>query len=787
MYPPVFTLIGIEILKSRSNELKKVLQPNIIYFFNNNYEQTFLGEIVKKRTGGLPHDFFKVKNCDRENLVINISCIVGKNGDGKSSLIELLIRILNNFAYLSGFLSDHEVLKFIPGLHARLYYAVGDNICCIACEGEKISLKVGAEVIFTKSFKINMRSSKVKKELQQHIQFLFYTLVSNYSLYAYNSEDFKWETGAQKQEEAWIAALFHKNDGYQTPIVLTPQRNRGIININKEHSLSLQRLSELFFDCRDGKYAISRTEHVEGFAFNLDKYPKLLNDILMEYFAKKKAVNIIHFTGSFRRDNLSINLADETVFKRNLEFWESFDSNLFETSLCHMSFSYLNLVKDTSTTDLGEYFKQITGPLKLYSIGKELFVKIKGIQKKLNGITFLQFQRIVLVYEVWKKWIELKPYSLSFCTVTPTGTDLLSYAINYLIYKTISIFETYPDYFSNELQVFETPQLFFNNETRKKALEKMFAVLVDDIEKTHSHITLKLRQILNYLENFETMSYFNKIATDNKVYKSQIEQLGFSSYVDCEEYYNTIAGNKDFAGLLPPPIFKGEFLFSRQGQAGLYSISRMSSGERQLLNSASSIVYHLKNILRSRKSGLKIVYKNVNVILEEVELYFHPEYQRRFVHYLLEQIGQIRSSSPLSLNLLFVTHSPFILSDIPKCNVLFIKDGRPDYSMQEDTFGANVHTLLRNGFFLDTVPIGEFAKIKINEMFALLNESRSLTRDELDLLEKEIYLVSEPLLRSQLLKLYSQRIILKNNSLEKTIELLEQRIKQLEERIYDTH
>lgn len=731
----------------------------------------------------LPDHFFSTAQGFDEKLSINISCVVGKNGDGKSSIIELLIRILNNFAYLSGFLSDHDILKFIPNLYARLYYAVGDKICCMTCEGEKISLTVDDEVLFTQTLQKKMGSSKRKKDLQRHREFLFYTLVNNYSLYAYNSEDFKKENEEENGEDAWIAALFHKNDGYQTPIVLSPQRVRGVININREHKLSLQRLSELFFDCSDGKYAISPTEHVEGFAFNLDKESKLLNKILIEYFQdwKKGSRNVIHFRGSLNKDRFSLNIKTPIVFKRNLSFWENFDFQLFETSLWHKSLISIPVLKEGEQTDLDKYFKLMESSILSHAINKQLRSKIEDARSRLAGMTFCQFQRIVLVYEVWKKWNELKTDQVSFCTVAPTTKEPMPYAINYLIYKTLRIFETYPDYFSNELQVYETPQLFFNDEARQRALEKMFAALIEDVDKTHSHITLKLRQILNYIDNHKTQSYFNKIATDNPVYKTQIEQLGFSSYVDCKAYYDGITDKEEFAALLPPPIFKGEFLFSRQGQQTLYPISRMSSGERQLLNSASAVVYHLKNISRSRESGLKMVYNNVNVILEEVELYFHPEYQRRFVQYLLAQIWQMRLSTPLSLNLLFVTHSPFILSDIPKCNVLFIKDGRPDYSMQEDTFGANVHTLLRNGFFLDTVPIGEFAKIKINEMFALLNESRTLTQDELDLLEKEIYLVSEPLLRSQLLKLYSQRITLRNNSLEQTIRQLEERIKRLED------
>ena len=95
-----------------------------------------------------------------------------------------------------------------------------------------------------------------------------------------------------------------------------------------------------------------------------------------------------------------------------------------------------------------------------------------------------------------------------------------------------------------------------------------------------------------------------------------------------------------------------------------------------------------------------------------------------------------------------------MLSDIPKCNVLFLKDGRPNYSMQENTFGANIHSLIKNGFFLPNIPMGAFAFKKINELFRQLNSAdHDHSEESIARIKQEIALVGEPYLREQLYRL----------------------------------
>ena len=82
------------------------------------------------------------------------------------------------------------------------------------------------------------------------------------------------------------------------------------------------------------------------------------------------------------------------------------------------------------------------------------------------------------------------------------------------------------------------------------------------------------------------------------------------------------------------------------------------------------MIYHLRNLDDNQETEGMIAYNQVCIVMEEVELYYHPEYQKSYLNYLLEQISRAGLSRLKSLNLVFVTHSPFILSDITRNDIL---------------------------------------------------------------------------------------------------------------------
>lgn len=796
----MFRIIGIRVLRDCDERLRKVLKPETTYFLCNDFEDNGDGGVqVKSGCQPLNAFFFRTKkNVDSPS--INISSVVGHNGDGKSSLVELFIRVINNFAFLSGFLSDHKDLVFIPGVYARAFYQIDNDYCCLSCEGRRVELAVNNVICFSRVYgEDNMKQEKRTKRLfsERNAAFIFYTLVSNYSLYAYNSREFRSETNSVGAEESWIAALFHKNDAYQTPVALSPQRVEGIINVNREYALSMQRLCELFFDCSKGKFHISDTEQAEGIIYKLEEGSKLISRTLNDYIldAKIAAKNVLKFySGPKKKRHLPkkvVNLSKPSEVGSNLEFWDTFDRVFYESGLLSLAQEHTkSIVQDASdstmqNTDMYSFLVKVKTIAKRQKT-TEYSHCIENIDEFISkggaNLTFNQFQRLFLIFEVYKQWLaELGTEVFRQFESKPRNPR--EHAIWYLVYKTIRILEYYPDFFSGGLASYQSPSFFFHKKVREHLVEKWFNAINKDIRE-QTHITLKIRQTLNFLKHENVSSLLLSEEEMEEKDRKLLAGTDYQRYLDCAKYYEAVSDSKELSASLPPPFFLYDFVISRD-KTSYYLLSRMSSGERQLLNSASAIVYHLKNLAKSKQQGTKIVYKNINVILEEVELYFHPEYQRRFIKYLLEQIQNANLSNELCVNLLFVTHSPFILSDIPRQNVLFLKDGKPDRSMQEDTFGANIHTLLQNGFFLDSVPIGAFAKEKIANLFRLLNKSERLSSDEMRQLEAEIPLVSEPLLRSQLMRLYSQRKVFEHPEYSKRIEELERRIKELEERRYD--
>jgi len=145
-----------------------------------------------------------------------------------------------------------------------------------------------------------------------------------------------------------------------------------------------------------------------------------------------------------------------------------------------------------------------------------------------------------------------------------------------------------------------------------------------------------------------------------------------------------------------------------------------------------------------KKQDLK---PNIIILLDEVELALHPEWQRKYLNTILSFLENEFGGNRRNLQLIITSHSPFIVSDLPKCCINFL-NGKLN---SKETFGANIFSLFTDAFFLEDGLIGEFAKTKI---FELLDEidTKEISHSSKDRINKIIDIIGEPLIKERLLE-----------------------------------
>lgn len=765
-----FRLVAIRVGANNNQEIIRALKAETTYFFYNDYVDSYDENHdwngIKKSDMPKPvnSNFFSMVEGDELSPTINVSAVVGKNGDGKSSLIEFLLRLVNNYAVTHGYNKYQETLQFIPGIDGIVYFEVDGDLFHICCDKEKIYPQQEDEMC--------------SKHEEEHLE-LFYSIVMNYSLYAYNSHDLNKELG--ENGGSWIDGLFHKNDSYQTPIVINPMRTEGNIDVNREHELSIDRLKLELIKTNDRKLLDSKEAVRIDFTIKnsnpiLDKTINPFFEKVTDFFAPVFDL-IVNDVENFTEPSEGAKKYVNVEFSKNFEFWimycDLFDEyKKFFKVANGRAISYRKANNDKKgqdkqqLTDWNHFLDIFPKFVDTFYEGDNKAVILKAVEKAKDltkDMNSLQFQRVIEVIEVARMWSP--KMGIQSIANDLTGKSDRKYAIQYLVYKTISIFHKYRPYLdeigderryadeSNNSGYFK----LFGHNNIFSALSSCFEQLFEtgnpkQIKKSYE--TLKLRQTYNYLV-YNTFDYNEKVTFDEL--REQLEEL--SKYVDDE-----------LIALLPPPIYKADIMFQDSSFGGqVFSFSQLSSGEQQLILLMTGCLYHLRNLNYRTADNNKQFYGNVNVILEEVELYFHPDFQRKYIKYLLKRIQTAKLINIHAINIIVVTHSPFVLSDIPKNNVLFLQEGRPVRPMQDETFGANIHNMLKNGFFLEGGTLGDFARWKINECFEQLHN-----KCYGDDLKELIGMVGEPLIRSQLIQLYAM-----NRELNKTTDL-EKKVKELE-------
>ncbi|HAY3553685.1 MULTISPECIES: hypothetical protein [Elizabethkingia] len=705
-----FKLLAIRPLKECNPNYLKNLKTNQLYKFYNDYifydshnrEVNDSGKDVSKITyqATIPEDLFSQGLGDAKTK-INVSAIVGKNGCGKSAIVELLVasiikmslEIKDDFINPENLYNDKDedkkkeniakykksIAQDLNSLNVEIYFFYNlfqgtprEKIRRLKIEDNKITI-----LDFEKEFnsnpktyscetnrEVNIKNQKPEEKnnlSEEGLMFFkdfFYTMIINYSHYGYNTS----ETGE------WLKGVFHKNDSYQLPIVINPFREDGNIDVNSEKYLASSR-----------------------FLVNILQEKKLRS------IAKGKDVS-----------HISI----EIDYKKFSHWDESEKKDLRINNRDEEKVEYLELLL-------------------------EIFYDEKIQLKNFINESF---------YPYLRDYILLKLYKITF-------------------------YKKYQKYRKGEhCIIMKNDNPFFFTLISPDNLRKYFEQLKDD----GSHITDKLCQAIfllkyQYLKSDEIFieKLNEKLIKIDDLY--ELIDTTFKSRVNPEEHYLM---NKFSIAQSLPSIFKVNYFFEENYSN--HNFNNFSSGEKQKLYSIHSVIYHLRNLKSVQEliidendpNEKMIYYKNVNIIFDEIELYSHPDFQRTFLNDLLKAINSVYQRYD-NLNILFITHSPFILSDIPKQNVLFLDNGKPQDFNRKNTFGANIIDLLADSFFLKDGLMGDFAKEKIEATINWLNEERknkqnkseksyNLNLKDYEYHKKIVQLIDEPILRMKLAEMLDE-------------------------------
>ncbi len=703
-----FKLIGLIPLDGCSKRFLKNLEVGEKYCFYQQYDIELNEKNTSIQSVQLNSKFKREKNLSLYNnsneINVSISALVGENGSGKSSLIELLyyavyfigtryknvikdkedefivetseVRINHLFEEIK---KNQKLwrLKSIKGedreiLLARLVKRYGIHVLQ---KGKKKSMNdFIKEKLVERRVDLNRRiraTRKIERDIDSklnlalvyetdkihcieinggkftHVSFengkrleaqnlkefdlqdFFYSISVNYSHHSLNSASLG----------EWINTLFHKNDGYQTPVVINPMRDEGNFNVNHETHLLKERLAG-------------------NIAYNLYTNP---NYLLLD---KYRFENFIYTPKR--------NSGEETVgVKPMIELSSS-------------------------------YFKNDP-------IGKILHCK---------GFSSLTIDRIT------------------------------EKALAYLDKKVFRIPEQYPFLFKTEI-------------TRENHEE-----LVSFINKDDTHITKKIFQTILFLHSHEKRKNLWTMNSKHQIVLNRSQMIDWLK-VCAVKIIEDAEGDKmispyDFSLFSHPGFMNVDFEIRDLEKRKTFKLSELSSGEQQIILNLSSISYHLHNLQSIHTSDKeRIKYENINIFLDEIELYYHPNSQRKMVSEMLTTVKEISklNTGIQSVNIIFSTHSPFILSDIPNQNILRLENGKPSKRKFSQTFGANIHDLLANDFFLKDAFMGGFAMSKINEVIERLQgETQEITTEEQEEMKSTIELVGEDILRNSLFDLFSKKL-----------------------------
>ncbi len=201
-----------------------------------------------------------------------------------------------------------------------------------------------------------------------------------------------------------------------------------------------------------------------------------------------------------------------------------------------------------------------------------------------------------------------------------------------------------------------------------------------------------------------------------------------------------------------------------------------SSGEMAMFNLFSRF-YSIKDEISKADNAL--------ILIDEADMLYHPEWQQKYIKSLVEFLPTIYEGTHLQI--ILATHSPIMLSDVPKQNVIYLKQGEngntivDPNSRHKESFGQNIFRLFNDAFFLEEGAMGDFAREKLEKLVERIHDLPNITNNYnavYKAIQHEIDIIGDNFIREKL-----QAELEKHLNIPNRVQLLEDQMAKIQEQI----
>lgn len=668
---------------------------------------------------------------------VTLHTIVGRNGSGKSSLLDIMFRLVNNVGAVMCKQESRDAsasVRYVRHIYADLVYEKSfpnvvsekeDNgkekihRCKLSCRDTSLWIEYDSSIFwladsdlislsdeedtfydemktkFGSSFKdiSDMRSSDNKQTLGL---LFFYTLATNYSMLGLQSLDYEEEDSLEWNDQIPLA----DRDG-----VLLLDRNGVALTVHGW---------------------IKKKNWIKGIFHKNDGYmcPIVLNPF---------------------RDGGKINMDTEAALTVNRLSALLIREQMDEKPL--IEDYYLDYISYDRKRDFYLRFKPMYEKKEMDEPERKNMLADGGD---------LKLFKITSTRKFTTSWTVLDELGYP---MNEGLRDTECYLRLYLVYKVLNIAATYPYY--EEYRRLGDINRVFGISQRRTGFRDLLRQLVRNVCSRETHIEQKFHQALRFVGMIEEAKKHN-VFFDTSWLDQSFTFDDYRKNLDVPERFDSV---EECLGYLPPNLFWQTIYLKRKDQVtGKWErgipFKRMSSGQKQMLYQLSTLMYHLLNLKSVPRK--QVHYDQVSIVLDEIEVCFHPEYQRMFISRLLDLlINKLHLNEEFGIHILMTTHSPFVLSDIPNELISYMENGHQLTTEEladrkiSPPMAGNISELLHQSFFLHDGFIGEYARQKILSLVRFLRDGEQGC-DHWDREQAKLFIdgISEPYIHRQLIILY---------------------------------